>query len=770
MVDETQLDLLNLDKMKKDGGGPGDHDGIERIPLQAYTEKAYLDYSMYVILDRALPNIGDGLKPVQRRIVYAMSELGLSAVSKHKKSARTVGDVLGKFHPHGDSACYEAMVLMAQPFSYRYPLVDGQGNWGSQDDPKSFAAMRYTESRLTPYAKVLLQELGQGTVEWVDNFDGTLQEPSLLPSRLPNVLLNGGSGIAVGMATDIPPHNLREIVDACLQLLKKKTSSLEELREFVKAPDYPTNAEIISTPEEISSIYENGKGSVKMRAVWEKENGDIIITALPFQTSGGKVLEQIATQMRAKKLPMVADLRDESDHENPTRLVITPRSNRVDIDQMMSHLFASTDLERNYRVNMNMIGTDGKPQVKNLKTILTEWLEFRRATVIRRIEWRLNKVLERLHILEGLLTAHLNIDEVIRIIRENDEPKPILMERFALSDIQAEAVLNLRLRNLAKLEEFQIRAEQDELIKERDELQGLLDNPNKLTSLIRKELKEDAEKYGDDRRSPLVIREASQVLDETALIPSEPVTVVLSEMGWIRAAKGHDIDPQSLSYKQGDKYQASAFGRSNQQVVLLDSTGRSYTLAAHTLPSARGQGDPLSGRFKPAEGATFKSVIMPSANKGNDQLFLLGSTFGYGFICKFEDMLSRAKAGKATVSLGKAGAEIACPSQVTDIETDMIAAVTSEGYLLIIDAKEIPQLPRGKGNKIINVPSKRLKEGEEKVVAIIALAQGAKLIVHAGKKHKSIQGAELVEYQGERGKRGKLLPKGYRNVSRLETE
>ncbi len=764
MVDETQLDLLNLNKMGKDGGGPGDQDGIERIPLEAYTEKAYLDYSMYVILDRALPNIGDGLKPVQRRIVYAMSELGLSATSKHKKSARTVGDVLGKFHPHGDSACYEAMVLMAQPFSYRYPLVDGQGNWGSQDDPKSFAAMRYTESRLTPYAKVLLQELGQGTVEWVDNFDGTMQEPLLLPSRLPNVLLNGGSGIAVGMATDIPPHNLREVVNACLQLLKKKTSSLEELREFVKAPDYPTNAEIISTPEEINTIYEKGKGSVKMRAVWEKENGDIIITALPFQTSGGKVLEQIAAQMRAKKLPMVADLRDESDHENPTRLVITPRSNRVDIQQLMMHLFASTDLERNYRVNMNMIGTDGKPQVKNLKTILTEWLAFRRATVVRRITWRLNKVLERLHILEGLLTAHLNIDEVIRIIRENDEPKPILMERFTLSDIQAEAVLNLRLRNLAKLEEFQIRAEQEELIKERDGLQGLLDSPAKLTSLIKKELKEDAEKYGDDRRSPIVVREASQVLDETALIPSEPVTVVLSEMGWIRAAKGHDIDPQSLSYKQGDKYQASAFGRSNQQVVLLDSTGRSYTLAAHTLPSARGQGDPLSGRFKPAEGASFKSTIMGK----NEQLFLLGSTFGYGFICKFEDMLSRAKAGKATVSLGKAGAEIACPSQITDIKTDMIAAVTSEGYLLIIDTKEIPQLPRGKGNKIINVPSKRLKAGEEKVVAIIALAEGAKLIVHAGKKHKTIQGAELVEYQGERGKRGKLLPKGYRNVSRLE--
>jgi topoisomerase-4 subunit A len=767
MTDKTQLELLGSgggDGNDGGSGGASNDPNIERMPLEQYTEKAYLDYSMYVILDRALPNIGDGLKPVQRRIVYAMSELGLSAASKHKKSARTVGDVLGKFHPHGDSACYEAMVLMAQPFSYRYPLVDGQGNWGSQDDPKSFAAMRYTESRLTPYAKILLQELGQGTVEWVDNFDGTLQEPSLLPARLPNVLLNGGSGIAVGMATDIPPHNLREVVDACLQLLKKKTSSLEELRQFVQGPDYPTDAEIISTPAEINSMYENGKGSIKMRAVWEKEDSDVIVTALPYQTSGGKVLEQIAMQMRAKKLPMVADLRDESDHENPTRLVITPRSNRVDIEQMMSHLFASTDLERNYRVNMNMIGTDGKPQVKNLKEILTEWLEFRRATVINRIEWRLNKVLERLHILEGLLIAHLNIDEVIRIIRENDEPKPILMETFKISDIQAEAVLNLRLRNLAKLEEFQIRAEQEELIKERDELQGLLDSPNKLTSLIRKELKEDAKKYGDDRRSPIVEREASQVLDETALIPSEPVTVVLSEMGWIRSAKGHEIDPETLSYKQGDNYQASALGRSNQQVVLLDSNGKSYTLAAHTLPSARGQGDPLSGRFKQAEGASFKSALMGK----NEQLYLLGSNFGYGFICKFEDMLSRAKAGKATVSLGKAGAQITCPSQITDIETDLIAAVTSDGYLLIINANELPQLPRGKGNKIINVPSKRLKAGEEHVVALIALAQGAKLIVHAGKKHKTIQGSEIVEYQGDRGKRGKLLPKGYRNVSLLE--
>jgi topoisomerase-4 subunit A len=783
MTDETQLELLasakhDSSENSTNGGGSGNtgngggndggsySDGIERMPLQNYTEKAYLDYSMYVILDRALPNIGDGLKPVQRRIVYAMSELGLSAASKHKKSARTVGDVLGKFHPHGDSACYEAMVLMAQPFSYRYPLVDGQGNWGSQDDPKSFAAMRYTESRLTAYAKILLQELGQGTVDWVDNFDGTLKEPSLLPARLPNVLLNGGSGIAVGMATDIPPHNLREVVDACLLLLKKKSSSVEELREFIKGPDYPTDAEIISSPEEISVVYETGKGSIKMRAVWEKENGDVIITALPFQTSGGKVLEQIAAQMRAKKLPMVADLRDESDHENPTRLVITPRSNRIDVDQLMSHLFASTDLERNYRVNMNMIGTDGKPQVKNLKMVLSEWLEFRRNTVIKRIEWRLNKVLERLHILEGLLTAHLNIDEVIRIIRENDEPKPILMERFSLSDIQAEAILNLRLRNLAKLEEFQIRAEQDELIKERDGLQSLLDSPAKLTSLIKKELKEDAEKYGDERRSAIVSREAAQVLDETALIPSEPVTVVLSKMGWIRAAKGHDIDPDTLSYKQGDSFQSSAYGRSNQQVVLLDSTGRSYTLAAHSLPSARGQGDPLSGRFSTPVGGTFQSTLMAK----NDDYFLLGSSFGYGFICKYEDLLSRAKAGKATISLGKDGAKVITPSKISNIETDLIAAVTSEGYLLIIDTSEVPLLPRGKGNKIINVPGKKLKSGEEHIVSMVALAQGAKLIVHAGKKHKVIQGSEVVEYQGERGKRGKLLPKGYRNVSHMETE
>lgn len=759
MSDDNQLELL--------GERANPVSAVETLPLETYTEKAYLDYSMYVILDRALPNIGDGLKPVQRRIIYAMSELGLSASSKHKKSARTVGDVLGKFHPHGDSACYEAMVLMAQPFSYRYPLVDGQGNWGSQDDPKSFAAMRYTESRLTAYARVLLQELGQGTVDWVDNFDGTLKEPALLPARLPNVLLNGGSGIAVGMATDIPPHNLREVVSACLQLLKKQSSSIAELRQYIQGPDYPTQAEIISSPHEIDDVYEQGRGSIRMRATWEKENGDIIITALPYQVSGGKILEQIATQMRAKKLPMVADLRDESDHENPTRLVITPRSNRIDIEQLMSHLFASTDLERNYRVNMNMIGVNGKPQVKNLRTVLSEWLSYRRATMIRRIEWRLNKVLERLHILAGLLIAHLNIDEVIRIIRENDEPKPVLMTRFEISDVQAEAILNLRLRNLAKLEEIQIRAEQEELNRERDELQGLLDSPQKLTALMKKELKADAEQYGDERRSPIVTREASQVFDETALIPSEPVTVVLSKMGWIRAAKGHEIDPQSLSYKQGDAFQSAARGRSNQQVVLLDSSGRSYTLAAHTLPSARGQGDPLSGRFSAPPGATFLAVIMPSVGKEKQSFFLLGNSFGYGFVCQYDDMLSRAKSGKATVTLTK-GASLIAPTPVQDASTDLVAAVTSAGYLLLVTIADLPQMTRGKGNKIINIPTKRLKSGEESVVSMTSLPQGAKLIVHAGKKHKVIQGSELEVYLGERGKRGKLLPQGYRNVSRLE--
>ena len=737
----------------------------ETLPLQDYTEKAYLDYSMYVILDRALPHIGDGLKPVQRRIIYAMSELGLSAASKHKKSARTVGDVLGKFHPHGDSACYEAMVLMAQPFSYRYPLVDGQGNWGSSDDPKSFAAMRYTESRLTAYAKVLLQELGQGTVEWKPNFDGTLNEPVLLPARLPNVLLNGGSGIAVGMATDIPPHNLREVVDACLHLLDKPDADLKALFKYIKGPDYPTSAEIISSPDELKKMYENGSGSVRMRAVWHKEDADIVISDLPFQTSGNKVLEQIAQQMRAKKLPMVSDLRDESDHQNPIRLVVTPRSNRIDMNQLMLHLFASTDLERTYRVNMNMIGVDGRPSVRNLRETLVEWLGFRRQTVTNRLEWRLAKVMDRLHILEGLLIAYLNIDEVIMIIREEDEPKPVMMERFGISDIQAEAILNLRLRNLAKLEEFTLRGEQDELEEEREYLESLLNSPELLSNLIRDELKQDAETYGDKRRSPIMQREAAHQLDQSELMPSEPITVVLSKMGWIRAAKGHDIDAEALSYKTGDEFLSAAQGRSNQQVILMDSSGRSYSLGAHTLPSARGQGDPLSGYFTPPANAVFAKALMGADN----QYLLMSSSWGYGFICQFSELLSRTKTGKAIVTLSK-GSELLTPSPIDSIENDCLAAVTSEGYLLLIKAEDIPQLARGKGNKIINVPTAKLKAGDEHVVSIVALSEDMKLIIHAGKQHKTIRGDELKEYIGERGKRGKLLPKGYRNVSRLEVQ
>jgi len=737
----------------------------ETLALQEYTEKAYLDYSMYVILDRALPHIGDGLKPVQRRIVYAMSELGLSASSKHKKSARTVGDVLGKFHPHGDSACYEAMVLMAQPFSYRYPLVDGQGNWGSSDDPKSFAAMRYTESRLTPYAKVLLQELGQGTVEWTPNFDGTLTEPALLPARLPNVLLNGGSGIAVGMATDIPPHNLREVVNACLHLLDEPDADVTDLCEHIQGPDFPTAAEVITPRQDLIALYEKGHGSLRMRARWNREGSDIVITDLPYQTSGSKVLEQIAQQMRSKKLPMVADLRDESDHESPTRLLITPRSNRVDLDQLMLHLFASTDLERSYRVNMNMIGIDGRPRVKNLREVLVEWLEFRRQTVTRRLEWRLEKVMDRLHILEGLLIAYLNIDDVIEIIRNEDEPKAVMMERFGISDIQAEAILNLRLRNLAKLEEFTLKAEQSELEDERDYLESLLNSPELLSNLIRDELKQDAELYGDDRRSPLKERSAAQQLDQTALLPSEPVTVVLSKMGWIRAAKGHDIDPEALSYKTGDSFLTSAHGRSNQQAVLMDSTGRGYTLSAHTLPSARGQGDPLSGYFSAPANASFEQVIMGAES----QYLLMASNFGYGFICKFEDLISRTKSGKAVVSLTK-GAKLLAPARLDAPDKDYLVVVTSAGYLLAVSMSEIPQLSRGKGNKIINIPSAKLKAGEEFVQDMVVVSADAKLVVHAGKQHKVIQRDELKEYLGERGRRGKLLPKGYQNVSRLEVQ
>ena len=739
------------------------YEGVELEPLHHFTEKAYLDYSMYVILDRALPHIGDGLKPVQRRIIYAMSELGLSATSKHKKSARTVGDVLGKFHPHGDSACYEAMVLMAQPFSYRYPLIDGQGNFGSPDDPKSFAAMRYTESRLAPFAKVLLSELGQGTVDWLPNFDGTMQEPRLLPARLPHILLNGTTGIAVGMATDLPPHNIREVASACIRLLENSRATLEELLEHIKGPDYPTEAEIITPAHELKAMYESGNGSIRMRAVYEREDGDIIITALPHQVSGARILEQIASQMQAKKLPMVDDLRDESDHENPTRLVIVPRSNRIDVEGLMNHLFATTDLEKTYRVNMNMIGTNGRPQVKNLKTIIKEWLEFRMDTVRRRLQWRLDKVDARLHILQGLLIAYLNLDEVIRIIRAEEEPKPVLMKRFNITDIQAEAILETKLRNLAKLEEMKIRGEQDELIKEKSELETLLGSERRMKTLIKNEIIADAETYGDDRRSPIVSRHAAKAMDESDLMPSEALTVVLSAKGWVRAGRGHDLDPSALSYKAGDEFQSAARGKSNQMAVFLDSEGRSYATPSHNLPSARGQGEPLTGRFKPASGVNFIATVMGR----DDDLYLLSTTFGYGFICKFSDMVTRNKNGKALISV-PAGAELLPPVQVRDYENQYIVAVTSDGYIGVIPLRDLPQLPKGKGNKIINVPPKKLKSGEEIVGAIHCIDEKDSLTLHVGKKFKTMNHRELMEYVIERGKRGSKLPRGWQNVDWVE--
>ena len=742
-----------------------DYEGIEQLPLKTFTEKAYLDYSMYVILDRALPHISDGLKPVQRRIVYAMSELGLLAAAKHKKSARTVGDVLGKFHPHGDSACYEAMVHMAQPFTYRYPLIDGQGNWGSPDDPKSFAAMRYTEARLAPYAEVLLAELGQGTVEWTPNFDGTLDEPVLLPARLPNVLLNGAAGIAVGMATDIPPHNLREVAAAALLLLDKPKTTIEEICEIIQGPDFPTGAEIITPRKELIETYKTGHGSVRMRACYEIENGDIVVTALPYQTSGGKVLEQIAAQMTAKKLPMVEDLRDESDHENPTRLVIVPRSNRVDTEALMSHLFSSTGLERSARVNLNMIGLDGRPRVKDLRVILKEWLEFRTATVRRRLEYRLDKINRRLHLLEGLLIAYLNLDEVIRIIRTADKPKAALIKRFNLTELQADYILDTRLRQLARLEEMKIKGEQDELASERDALQQTLASKQRLKTLIRKEIQADADKYGDERRSQLVDRAPAQAMDETALIPSEPVTIILSRNGWVRVAKGHEIDPVELNYKSGDEFAAAAHARSNQLVVFIDSVGKTYALPAHSLPSARGQGEPLSGRLKPADGARFIGVLAGDP----EQMYLLASDSGYGFVIKLGDMVTRNKAGKATLSVPK-GATVLAPVPVRSLQDDWIVAASSEGYMLVIPLSELPQMSRGKGIKIINIPSAKLKSREEFVAAIDCIQDGEKLTVFAGKKHKTMKAVEVDEFAGERGRRGHKLPRGYQKVDSLQVE
>ena len=730
------------------------YEGIEQMPLRTFTERAYLNYSMYVIMDRALPFIGDGLKPVQRRIVYAMSELGLNATAKYKKSARTVGDVLGKFHPHGDSACYEAMVLMAQPFSYRYPLVDGQGNWGAPDDPKSFAAMRYTESRLSKISEILLSELGQGTVDYQPNFDGTLAEPQYLPARLPHILLNGTTGIAVGMATDIPPHNINEIADAAVMLLDNPKAGLDDVLEIVQGPDFPTEAEIISPKSEIRKIYEQGRGSIKMRATWKKEDGEIIISALPHQSSPSKVIAQIAEQMTAKKLPMLEDIRDEADHENPIRIVLVPRSNRVDTDALMAHLFATTDLEKSYRVNMNMIGLDHKPAVKGLLEILNEWLTFRRTTVTRRLQYRLDKVLSRLHILQGLMIAFLNIDEVIEIIRHEDDPKAELMARFNLSDEQADAILNLRLRHLAKLEENQLKAEQDELEKERLNLEAILGSERRLNTLIKKEIQEDVKKYASPRMSQLVEREEAKMISESDMTPAEPVTVILSEMGWVRCAKGHDIDPKSLSYKAGDNYRAHACGKSNQAVVFIDSTGRSYALDPLSLPSARSQGEPLTGKLNLPAGATIEYVVMAS----EQQELLMASDAGYGFICKFEDLIARNKAGKALISLPE-NAKVMEPKTLANA-TALVVAMTSAGRMLIFPAKDLPALSKGKGNKIVTIPAANAKERSELLLKLLLISDQASLEFHSGKRKIVLKPEDLQKFRAERGRKGSTLPRG----------
>ena len=738
-------------------------DECENQFLGQFTEKAYLEYAMYVILDRALPHIGDGLKPVQRRIVYAMSELGLKAGAKYKKSARTVGDVLGKFHPHGDSACYEAMVLMAQPFTYRYPLVDGQGNWGAPDDPKSFAAMRYTESRLSAYAELLLSELAHGTVDWGDNFDGTLKEPKLLPARLPNILLNGSTGIAVGMATDIPPHNLREVAAACIHLLDHPEATTAELCKFIKGPDFPSQAEIITPRQEIIKLYEKGNGTLKMRAIYQKEENDIVITALPHQVSGARVMEQIAAQMQAKKLPMVADLRDESDNEDPVRLVIIPRSNRIDCELLMAHLFATTDLEKNYRVNLNLIALDGRPHVMNLSRLLNEWLTFRTEVVRRRLDFRLEKVLSRLHILAGLLIAFLNLDEVIEIIRNNDRPKPILIKRFALSEEQAEAILELKLRHLAKLEEMKIRGEEGELEKERKLLEEILGSSRKLKSLIRKEIKADAKRYGDPRRSPTVARSEAQALKTSDLLPTEAITVILSDKGWVRAAKGHDIDPEKINYRAGDSFKTSVPGRSNQPVIFLAANGRCYTLAAHTLPSARSHGEPLSGRLQLENDSPIEHLLMGEA----DELFLLASDSGYGFITHLSEFLSKNRNGKAVLTLPPSALPLP-PLRLKNLQEEQLVALSSNGRMLIFPLTQLPLMARGKGNKIINLNPGRSEHETEILKAAVILPANAALRIHAGRRHLTLKEESLKDYYGNRGRRGQMLPRGLQRAERLE--
>ncbi len=738
------------------------YEGIEQMPIRQFTESAYLNYSMYVIMDRALPFIGDGLKPVQRRIIYAMSELGLNATAKYKKSARTVGDVLGKFHPHGDSACYEAMVLMAQPFSYRYPLIDGQGNWGAADDPKSFAAMRYTESRLAKISEVLLSELGQGTVDFQPNFDGTLTEPQYLPARLPHILLNGTTGIAVGMATDIPPHNLNEVAEAAVMLLDNPQATLDDVMQHVQAPDYPTEAEIITPKAEIRKMYAMGRGSLKMRAVWQKDQGEIVITALPYQASPSKIITQIADQMAAKKLPMLEDIRDEADHDNPVRIVLVPRSNRVDLDAVMTHLFATTDLEKSYRVNMNMIGLDNKPAVKNLLEILTEWLSFRRTTVTRRLQHRLDKVLDRLHILEGLMVTFLNVEEVIEIIRHHDNPKAELIKRFNLSEVQAEAILNLRLRQLAKLEENTLRAESDDLADERRYLEKILGSAKELDALVKHEIRNDAIAYASPRRSPLVEREEAKAISEADMLPAEAVTVVLSQMGWARCAKGHDIDVQNLNYKAGDNYHAHAHGKSNQAALFLDNTGRSYALEPLALPSARSQGEPLTGKLNLPAGANLVDVIMGDEN----QQILMASDAGYGFICTLADLNTRNKAGKRLLTLPE-NAQV-LPPQMLSEGKDLLVSISKGGRMLVFPVADLPVLNKGKGNKIINISAADAKEGKDVLAKLLLISENDSLVFHSGKRKITLKPQDIQKFRAERGRKGTSLPRGVRYENEIE--
>ena len=738
-------------------------DQSNSISLKKYAEESYLNYAMYVILDRALPNVGDGLKPVQRRILYAMSELGLDAGSKYKKSARTVGDVIGKFHPHGDSAAYEAMVLMAQNFSFKYPLVDGQGNWGSQDDPKSFAAMRYTESKLTNFANLLISELKSGTVDWQPNFDGSLLEPVIFPAKIPMILLNGTSGIAVGMATDIPSHNINEVIDATVKILEKPKSDLKDLLKIIKGPDFSNNASIVASPEELEEMYSSGRGGFKIQAQWRQDKNQIIINALPYQASGSKILEQIAEQMINKKLPMVVDLADEGDHEDPIRLVITLKSNRVNAEDVMNHLYASTDLQKNYRVNMNLISLKGGPKVFSLVDLLKEWVIFRKDTVKRKLEHRLDQVNDRLHILEGLLTIFVDLDKVIKIIRNSDEPKKELIKAFKLSEIQANAILEIRLRQLAKLEQLKIENERNELVNEQDDIEKILKSKSRLKTLIKNELNEIKELFGEERKSPIINSTNAKIFSEEETIVTEPITVVLSKAGWVRSAKGHDIDPNTLSYRGDDSLQDFARGRSNQLAVFLDSNGKAYSIQSHSLPSARGMGEPITGRLNADSGVQFiSSVIGVEGNK-----FLIMNTAGYGYISEYQNMISNKKTGRAFMKLPD-NAKMLKAIPVKDNHTH-IAAVSNIGKLLIFNIEELPILGKGKGNKIINIPKDKLAAGEEFMAHAQLLADDSSLKIEVGKRSVTLKPKDWSEYVLSRAKRGKKVGKLI-NIERLIEE